>query len=46
MFYFDLHIRITSISHDVDNILLENIGEMRTLQAVFELEALLLTGYV
>ncbi|KAJ0970439.1 hypothetical protein J5N97_023316 [Dioscorea zingiberensis] len=31
--------------HDVDNILLENIGEMRTLQAVFELEALLLTGH-
>ena len=32
------------ISHDLDNILLENLGETRTLQAVFELEALVLTG--
>ncbi|KAG7031020.1 UDP-glucose:glycoprotein glucosyltransferase, partial [Cucurbita argyrosperma subsp. argyrosperma] len=31
--------------HDLDNILLENIGETRTLQAVFELEALVLTGH-
>ena len=31
-------------SHDVDNILLENLGDTRTLQAVFELEALVLTG--
>ncbi|XP_078173674.1 EMS-MUTAGENIZED BRI1 SUPPRESSOR 1 [Carex rostrata] len=30
--------------HDLDNILLENL-DMRTLQAVFELEALLLTGH-
>jgi UDP-glucose:glycoprotein glucosyltransferase len=32
------------VSHDLDNILLENLGDVRTLQAVFELEALLLTG--
>lgn len=31
--------------HDLDNILLENLGDERTLQAVFELEALLLTGH-
>ncbi|KAJ6704521.1 UDP-GLUCOSE GLYCOPROTEIN:GLUCOSYLTRANSFERASE [Salix viminalis] len=31
--------------HDVDNILLENLGDTRTLQAVFELEALVLTGH-
>ncbi|KAJ8506506.1 hypothetical protein OPV22_007392 [Ensete ventricosum] len=31
--------------HDLDNILLENLGDLRTLQAVFELEALLLTGH-
>ncbi|KAL0920817.1 hypothetical protein M5K25_009987 [Dendrobium thyrsiflorum] len=31
--------------HDLDNILLENLGDTRTLQAVFELEALLLTGH-
>ncbi|XP_057977897.1 UDP-glucose:glycoprotein glucosyltransferase [Malania oleifera] len=31
--------------HDLDNILLENFGDMRTLQAVFELEALVLTGH-
>ncbi|PSS19044.1 UDP-glucose:glycoprotein like [Actinidia chinensis var. chinensis] len=31
--------------HDLDNILLENLGEQRTLQAVFELEALALTGH-
>ncbi|KAJ4966264.1 hypothetical protein NE237_018113 [Protea cynaroides] len=31
--------------HDLDNILLENLGETRTLQAVFELDALLLTGH-
>ncbi|KAL6178989.1 hypothetical protein ACLB2K_050505 [Fragaria x ananassa] len=31
--------------HDLDNILLENLGETRTLQAVFELEALVLTGH-
>ncbi|CAL4917139.1 unnamed protein product [Urochloa decumbens] len=31
--------------HDLDNILLENLGDVRTLQAVFELEALLLTGH-
>lgn len=31
--------------HDVDNILLENLGDVSTLQAVFELEALLLTGH-
>ncbi|KAL8168345.1 hypothetical protein V2J09_009844 [Rumex salicifolius] len=31
--------------HDLDNILLENLGEITTLQAVFELEALVLTGY-
>ncbi|GKD98736.1 UDP-glucose:glycoprotein glucosyltransferase, partial [Tanacetum coccineum] len=30
--------------HDLDNILLENLGDTRTLQAVFELEALVLTG--
>lgn len=33
-------------SHDLDNILLENIGDMQTLQAVFELEALVLTGII
>lgn len=33
-------------SHDLDNILLENLGDTRTLQAVFELEALVLTGIV
>lgn len=32
-------------SHDLDNILLENLGETRTLQAVYELEALVLTGH-
>lgn len=32
------------LSHDLDNILLENLGDLRTLQAVFELEALILTG--
>ncbi|CAN6458439.1 unnamed protein product [Victoria cruziana] len=31
--------------HDLDNILLENLGDVRTLQAGFELEALLLTGH-
>ncbi|XP_052141963.1 UDP-glucose:glycoprotein glucosyltransferase [Oryza glaberrima] len=31
--------------HDLDNILLENLGDVITLQAVFELEALLLTGH-
>ncbi|XAR56342.1 hypothetical protein NMG60_11036790 [Bertholletia excelsa] len=31
--------------HDLDNILLENLGDVRTLQAVFELEALVLTGH-
>ncbi|CDO97566.1 unnamed protein product [Coffea canephora] len=31
--------------HDLDNILLENLGDARTLQAVFELEALVLTGH-
>nr|CAD1836155.1 unnamed protein product [Ananas comosus var. bracteatus] len=31
--------------HDLDNILLENLHDVRTLQAVFELEALLLTGH-
>lgn len=33
-----------TFSHDLDNILLENLGDSRTLQAVFELEALVLTG--
>lgn len=33
-------------SHDLDNILLENLGDVRTLQAIFELEALLLTGMI
>ncbi|XP_071724923.1 LOW QUALITY PROTEIN: UDP-glucose:glycoprotein glucosyltransferase-like [Rutidosis leptorrhynchoides] len=31
--------------HDLDNILLENLGDTRTLQAVFDLEALVLTGH-
>lgn len=31
--------------HDLDNILLENLGDANTLQAVFELEALVLTGH-
>ncbi|KAL3350110.1 hypothetical protein AABB24_022896 [Solanum stoloniferum] len=31
--------------HDLDNMLLENLGETRTLQAVYELEALVLTGH-
>lgn len=30
--------------HDLDNILLENLGDERTLKAVFELESLILTG--
>lgn len=33
-------------SHDLDNILLENLGDTRTLQAVFDLEALVLTGKI
>ncbi|CAI0375268.1 unnamed protein product, partial [Linum tenue] len=32
-------------SHDMDNILLENLGDTRTMQAVFELEAVVLTGH-
>lgn len=35
---------VVYFSHDLDNILLENLGDVRTLQAVFELEALVLTG--
>ncbi|XP_051146784.1 UDP-glucose:glycoprotein glucosyltransferase [Andrographis paniculata] len=31
--------------HDLDNILLENLADTRTLQAVYELEALVLTGH-
>ncbi|KAH9330329.1 hypothetical protein KI387_002437, partial [Taxus chinensis] len=31
--------------HDLDNIVLENLGDARTLQAVFELEAIVLTGH-
>lgn len=31
--------------HDLDNIVLENLGDARTLVAVFELEALVLTGH-
>ncbi|MBA0743070.1 hypothetical protein Gogos_005790, partial [Gossypium gossypioides] len=31
--------------HDLDNIFLENLGDARTLLAVFELEALVLTGH-
>lgn len=31
-------------SHDLDNILLENLGDTTTLQAVFEVESLVLTG--
>uniref|UniRef100_A0A0D6QYA4 Glucosyltransferase 24 catalytic domain-containing protein n=1 Tax=Araucaria cunninghamii TaxID=56994 RepID=A0A0D6QYA4_ARACU len=31
--------------HDLDNIVLENLEDARTLQAVFELEALVLTGH-
>ena len=31
--------------HTLDNILLENLGDTRTLQAAFELEALVLTGH-
>ncbi|CAL1352591.1 unnamed protein product [Linum trigynum] len=31
--------------HDMDNILLENLGDTRTMQAVFELEAVVLTGH-
>ncbi|CAA7402965.1 unnamed protein product [Spirodela intermedia] len=31
--------------HDLDNILLENLGDERTLKAVFELESLILTGH-
>ena len=47
--YNSLHIYILVCSllfcsHDLDNILLENLGDVSTLQAVFELEALLLTG--
>lgn len=41
-FFFFVYI-ISPFRHDLDNILLENL-DMRTLQAVFELEALLLTG--
>ncbi|CAJ1963684.1 unnamed protein product [Sphenostylis stenocarpa] len=35
----------SEFDHDLDNILLENLGDTRTLQAVFELEALVLTGH-
>ncbi|KAI3990911.1 hypothetical protein MKX01_026095 [Papaver californicum] len=31
--------------HDLDNIVLENLGDTRTLQAVYELESLVLTGH-
>ncbi|KAL3814493.1 hypothetical protein ACJIZ3_015761 [Penstemon smallii] len=31
--------------HDLDNILLENLADTRTLQAVYELESLVLTGH-
>jgi UDP-glucose:glycoprotein glucosyltransferase len=31
--------------HDLDNILLENLGDTRTLTAVFEIEALVLNGH-
>ncbi|KAF3525313.1 hypothetical protein F2Q69_00051379 [Brassica cretica] len=31
--------------HDLDNILLENLGDTTTLQAVFEVESLVLTGH-
>lgn len=44
LFFFSLI--LICDSHDMDNILLENVGETRTLQAVFELEALVLTGMV
>lgn len=40
------HCMFSMCSHDLDNILLENLGDVRTLQAVFELEALLLTGMI
>lgn len=39
-----LNLFLILYSHDLDNILLENLGETRTLQAVFELEALVVTG--
>lgn len=43
-FPFSISLFILIYSHDMDNILLENVGDTRTLQAVFELEALVLTG--
>lgn len=43
---FTISFFIPTESHDMDNILLENVGDTRTLQAVFELEALVLTGAV
>ncbi|CAN1305586.1 UDP-glucose:glycoprotein glucosyltransferase [Linum perenne] len=39
------HFLCECFSHDMDNILLENLGDTRTMQAVFELEALVLTGH-
>lgn len=45
IFYMIYHLFIY-LSHDLDNILLEDLGDLRTLQAVFELEALILTGII
>jgi hypothetical protein len=46
LLYISLFWLFSMCSHDLDNILLENLGDVRTLQAVFELEALLLTGMI
>nr|GEV63748.1 UDP-glucose:glycoprotein glucosyltransferase [Tanacetum cinerariifolium] len=39
------HVEPVITVHDLDNILLENLGDKRTPQADFELEALVLTGH-
>lgn len=46
LLHYVLICSVDYFSHDLDNILLENLGNARTLQAVFELEALVLTGKI
>lgn len=45
-FLCSIYYDFSCCSHDLDNILLENLGDTRTLQAIFELEALVLTGKI
>lgn len=35
---------VVTCRHDLDNIVLEKLGDIRTMHAVYELEALVLTG--